>query len=151
MRLQKREGLWHKDVAMHDLSTSPMYCPLYKQISCLFASGCFVSVLLRACLRLSELFYQAKQLIWQAFLSAKEEKEAFSVLGDLGEVLMTSGAKKDAESILRSALRNENLSTVVRKQGCLCSTPGGHARSSLFALLISWFESKCVRHRFIVI
>ncbi|CAM9227107.1 unnamed protein product, partial [Pylaiella littoralis] len=55
------------------------------------------------------LFKDAQRLIWQAALRAEGEIEVLGVLADLGEVLMTSGNKRDAELILRSALRNENL------------------------------------------
>lgn len=64
--------------------------------------------------QISGLFKDAQRLIWQAALRAEGEIEVLGVLADLGEVLMTSGNKRDAELILRSALRNENLPASVR-------------------------------------
>lgn len=67
---------------------------------------------------LADLLNEAQKLIWQAVLCAGGETEALGVLGDLGEVLMTSGNKREAELVLKSALRNENLPASVRSIYC---------------------------------
>ena len=62
------------------------------------------------------LFEQAQKFVWRAVLCAKAGQEVFVMLGDLGEVLRGSGALRDAERVLRSALQSNSLPTHVRKR-----------------------------------
>ncbi|CAM9422999.1 unnamed protein product [Ectocarpus fasciculatus] len=62
------------------------------------------------------LFEQAQKFVWRAVLCARAGREVFVMLGDLGEVLRGSGALRDAERVLRSALQSNSLPTHARRQ-----------------------------------
>lgn len=55
------------------------------------------------------LFKEAQRRMWQALLCARDKRDAFLVVGDLGEVLRGSGSRRNAEQVLRGTLRQEAL------------------------------------------
>ena len=62
------------------------------------------------------LFKEAQRLMWQALLCAREKQDAFFlVVGALGEVLRGSGNRRNAEQVLRGALRQDALPSNVSR------------------------------------
>lgn len=79
----------------------------------------------RHCLVSQVLFDEAQRREWQAILCTESKQEAFRLMGDLGEVLRGSGDRGDAEKVLKSTLREENLPIDVRGNRLSVPVRGG--------------------------